>query len=185
MLVPDVGVGEDGDVDLLALDELGEPGLGDDRDPVRVALAGEDRGIVAAVDVGDLGRREGDDPVCRIAPEEGVEVVEVPAGCAEDDDPTGCGDRGLLSGHAIDLLAKVDHGNRHTPRWVVLAAGPAALTLAPAAPVVGRGQSSPRSLDQEPPEVDPRSSHSRSSSSQRSVFARAVASAAAASSCVS
>jgi hypothetical protein len=60
--------------------------LGDDRDAVGIKLPGERGRIDAAVDVRNLCRREGDDLVLRAVPIDDVEVVEVAAGCAGDDD---------------------------------------------------------------------------------------------------
>ena len=58
--VGEVGVGEHHGVDPLARDERLELRLVDDRDAVRVQRAGELGRVGASVDVGDLGRGEGD-----------------------------------------------------------------------------------------------------------------------------
>ena len=84
--VGEVAVGEMDVVDLVVGDELVELGLGLDRDALGIELAGQDRGILAALDVRDLRRREGDDPVVGVVTEVGVEVVEVAPGGAHDDD---------------------------------------------------------------------------------------------------
>ena len=47
---------------------------------------GERRGVAAVVDVRNLCRGEGDDLVAGVMAKEGVEVVEVSAGRASDDD---------------------------------------------------------------------------------------------------
>ena len=86
VLVGDVGVGEHALVDLELLDELGEVGLGVDRDSLRVELAGEGGRVLAVVDVGDLRRGEGHDVVVLVVAEEGVEVVEVAPRGSDDDD---------------------------------------------------------------------------------------------------
>ena len=65
-------------------DDLLELGLGPDRDADRIPVPGELVRIDAAVDVRDLGGREGDDLVLRGVAEEDVEVVEVAAGGADD-----------------------------------------------------------------------------------------------------
>ena len=61
VLVRDVGVGEHDLVDPLAGDQVLELVLGDDRDAVRVARAGQLGRVEPAVDVRDLGGGEGDD----------------------------------------------------------------------------------------------------------------------------
>ena len=63
VLVRHVGVGEDDLVDVVLTDQVGELGLRVDRDPFRIEVAGEERGIDAARDVGDLRRGERDDLV--------------------------------------------------------------------------------------------------------------------------
>ena len=89
LLVPHVGVGEDDDVDVLTLDEVGQLGLVDDRDSLRIKAARELGRIAAPVDVGDLRRGEGDHLVARVVAEHDVEVVEVTTGRTEDDDACG------------------------------------------------------------------------------------------------
>ena len=86
VLVRDVRVGEDDLVDLVLADQVAELGLGPDRDPVRVEIAGEQGRVDAPVDVRDLRRREGNDLVLLAAPVDDVEVVEVAPGRACDQD---------------------------------------------------------------------------------------------------
>src|SRR6185295_1653992 len=61
--------------------------LGDDRNALRVAAAGQRRRVAAIVDSGDLRRRgEGHDLVFGAAFEEHVEVVKIAPSGAHDDD---------------------------------------------------------------------------------------------------
>ena len=87
VLVRDVRVCEDDLVHVLAAHEVGQLLLGKDRDPVRVAGAGQRSGVDASLDVRDLRRREGDHLDLVAPPVHDVEVVEVAAGCTGDDDP--------------------------------------------------------------------------------------------------
>src|SRR3972149_1679127 len=57
-----------------------------DRDALRVEGPREGRGVPPALDARDLSRGEGDDLVLLVVPEVDVEVVEVAARGAEDDD---------------------------------------------------------------------------------------------------
>ena len=84
--VRDVAVGEHDRVDALAAADRFELGLVLDRDAVRIARAGQAGGIAAAGDARDLRRREGDDLAGGIVAIDDVEVVEVAAGRAQDDD---------------------------------------------------------------------------------------------------
>jgi hypothetical protein len=86
--VADVGVAEHHLVDVEVGDQVLEALLGEDRDPVGVAGAGQGGRIGAVVDVGDLGRGEGDHPGRRVAAEGAVEVVEVAAGGPHDEHPS-------------------------------------------------------------------------------------------------
>ena len=86
VFVGDVAVGE---IDLghaVLLDQGVELFLGEDGDAVGIELAGQDGRVFPAVDVGNLGGGEGDDLEIRIVAEVGVEVVEIAAGRAHDDD---------------------------------------------------------------------------------------------------
>ena len=86
VLVGHVAVGE---IDLGHVefaDERVELFLGVDGDAVRIELSGQDGRILAAFDVGNLGGREGHDLEVRVVPEVGVEIVEIPARGAHDDD---------------------------------------------------------------------------------------------------
>jgi hypothetical protein len=86
VLVGDVRVGEDGLVDLALTDDVRELGLRPDRNPLRIELSRERGGVDAALDVGDLRGREGDDVELGPATVDEVEVMEVPPGGAQDDD---------------------------------------------------------------------------------------------------
>ena len=86
VLVRHVGVGEDNIVDVVLADQVGELGLGPDRDPFGIELARQEWGIDAPCDVGDLRRRERDDVVLVAVSIDDVEVVEVAAGRARDQD---------------------------------------------------------------------------------------------------
>src|SRR4029450_9383787 len=88
VLVAHVRVAEDDVVDALVLDQLRELALVVDRDPVRVALAGEAGWIPPIVDERDLCRGEGDDLVAAVAAVSDVEVVEVAPGGSPDEDTT-------------------------------------------------------------------------------------------------
>src|ERR1035441_5513111 len=81
-----VRVREDAEVDILAADQALELVLGDDGDTVRVERSGEGCGIAPSVDARDLRRGEGDDPAVGLVPENRVEVVEIAARRAQDDD---------------------------------------------------------------------------------------------------
>ncbi len=86
VLVRDVRVREDDLVHALAAHEVRELLLRQDRDPLRVARARQCGRVDAAVDVGDLGRRERDHLHVVAPPVDDVEVVEVAAGRTGDDD---------------------------------------------------------------------------------------------------
>jgi hypothetical protein len=66
--------------------------VGQDRDPLRIQIAGELGRVDATVDVRDLRRREGDDLGLAVTTVDEVEVVEVA--------PCGAGDEHAGSGHA-------------------------------------------------------------------------------------
>ena len=87
VLVRHVRVREHDLVDLVLADQLGQLGLGPNRDPVRIEVTGEQRGIDATRDVRDLRRGEGDDVVFLAAPVDDVEVVEVAPGRTRNQDP--------------------------------------------------------------------------------------------------
>src|ERR1035437_5955218 len=74
---------------MMLLDELGELGLVVDRDAVRVELPGQGRRVLAVVDVGDLGGREGYDLVVLVVAKVSVEVVKV-AACGSHDQDLRC-----------------------------------------------------------------------------------------------
>ena len=86
--VADVGVAEHHLVDVVVGDQVLQALLGDDRDPVGIAGAGQGGRVGAVVDVGDLGGGEGDHPGTRVATEGAVEVVEVAAGGPHDEHPS-------------------------------------------------------------------------------------------------
>ena len=88
MLVGDVRVREHDFVGRVLRDHRLELVLGDDRDPVRIELAGERRRIDPPVDVRNLRRSEGDHLVFVAAAVDEVEVVEVATRCACDHDPS-------------------------------------------------------------------------------------------------
>ena len=88
VLVGHVRVREDDLVHLVLADQVLELGLGADRDAVGVELAGEECRVDASRDVGDLRRSEGDDVVLVTAAVDDVEVVEVAAGRARDQNPS-------------------------------------------------------------------------------------------------
>jgi hypothetical protein len=81
-----IRVGEHDLVDTLTRDDVCELFLRDDRYPLRITVPRKFGRIAAAVDVGDLGRSEGHDLDVLAAAERNVEVVEVAAGGAGDDD---------------------------------------------------------------------------------------------------
>ena len=86
--VADVGVAEHHLVDVLGGDQVLEPLLGDDRDPLGVGGPGQGGRVGAVVDVGDLGGGERHHLGGRVATERAVEVVEVPPGGPHDDHPS-------------------------------------------------------------------------------------------------
>ncbi len=53
--------------------------------PLGYSFPASDGGVLPALDVGDLSRRESDDPVFGVVPEIGVEVVEITPGGAQDE----------------------------------------------------------------------------------------------------
>jgi hypothetical protein len=85
VLVRHVRVGEDDLVDVVALDQLLELGLGTDRDAVGVELPGQLRRVDAALDVRDLRRGERDHLELVTAAVDEVEVVEVAPGGSRDE----------------------------------------------------------------------------------------------------
>src|ERR1019366_6461893 len=70
----------------LATDQALELVLGDDGDAVRVERSGKGCGIAPSVNARDLRRGEGDDLVVGLVAENRVEVVEIAARRAQDDD---------------------------------------------------------------------------------------------------
>jgi hypothetical protein len=90
VLVGHVRVREDHLVDLALPHDSLQLGLGHDRDPVGVAVAGELGRVDAAVDVRNLGRREPHHLVLVAAAVDEVEVVEV-APCGADDEHASSG----------------------------------------------------------------------------------------------
>ena len=87
VLVGHVRVREDDLVHLVLADQLLELRLRMDRNPVGVELAREERGIDTPRDVWDLRCREGHDLELLASAIDDVEVVEVAAGRARDQDP--------------------------------------------------------------------------------------------------
>ena len=81
----DVAVGEVDVVDLVLGDEGVHLGFRVDGDALGIQLPRERRGILAALDVGDLGGRERHDPIFGVVPEISVEVVEIPSGGSQDE----------------------------------------------------------------------------------------------------
>jgi hypothetical protein len=88
VLVGDVGVREDDLVDVVLRDHRLELVLGDDRDPVRVAVAGQGGRVEPALDVRDLRGRERNNLVIGAVAVDEVEVVEVPARGSCNDYPS-------------------------------------------------------------------------------------------------
>ncbi len=86
VLVRNVGIGEDGFVDLLLGEELFQAGLRDDGDPLRIELSRQVRRVAAPGDVGNLRRRECRHAHARIVAKDAIEVVEIPPRGAHDDD---------------------------------------------------------------------------------------------------
>ena len=86
VLVGHVRVREDDLVHLVLANQLLELRFRVDRNPVRVELACEERGVDATGDVGDLRGGEGDDLELLAAAVDDVEVVEVAPGRAGDQD---------------------------------------------------------------------------------------------------
>src|SRR3989304_4760643 len=84
--VGDVAVGEDDLVDAARPDQVLPALLREDGDAGGVERPGELRRVGAAGDVGDLRRREADDLVGGRVAEDDVEVVEIAAGGAQDED---------------------------------------------------------------------------------------------------
>ncbi len=95
LLMRDVAVGEDDLLDLPITAEGVQLRLVDDRNALGIKHAGELRRIAAAADAGNLRSGERDHLPRRVVAVDDVEVVEVAAGGAEDDDaPTrGCNGR--------------------------------------------------------------------------------------------
>ena len=89
VLVRDVRVREHDLVDLVLAYELLERVLGDDRNAVGIERAGELGRVAPPFDVRDLRRRERDDLVLLPAAVDEVEVVEVAArgACDQDSSP--------------------------------------------------------------------------------------------------
>jgi len=87
VLVRHVGVREDDLVDLLLDDDLLQLSLRPDRDPARIERAGERRRVDAVLDVRKLRRGERDDAELAAPAVDDVEVVEVAAGGAGDENP--------------------------------------------------------------------------------------------------
>ena len=86
VLVGHVAVGEHDLLHAVLLDQLRHLRLVVDRDALGVQPAGQLGRVLAVVDVRDLRRREGDDLVRFVVAEVRVEVVEVPARGAHDED---------------------------------------------------------------------------------------------------
>ena len=89
LLVRHVAVGEDDLVEPRPADVF-EPRLVDDWNAVGIERASQGRRIAAPADAGDLGRREGDHFERRVVAIDHVEIVEVAARGAENDDASPC-----------------------------------------------------------------------------------------------
>src|SRR2546425_13052650 len=85
--VVDIGVCEDARLRTEPLDEPRELFFGKDRDSFGIQVAREGRWILPSLDPGNLRGGERDDAVRGIVPEIDVEIMEVAARGAEDDDP--------------------------------------------------------------------------------------------------
>src|SRR5712691_5991936 len=85
--VVDIGVCEDARLRTEPLDEPRELFLRKNRDSFGIQFPREGRGILPSLDPGNLRGGERDDAVRRIVPEINVEIMEVAARGAEDDDP--------------------------------------------------------------------------------------------------
>src|SRR5207245_3465765 len=79
-------VREDARLGIERLDEPRELLFGKNRDPVRIDFPREGRGVLPSLDSRNLRRGKRDDAVRRIVAEIDVEIVEVAACGAEDDD---------------------------------------------------------------------------------------------------
>ncbi len=86
VLVGHVAVGEHDLLDAVLLHELRHLGLVAGRDAVGVQPAGQLGGVLAVLDVRDLGRGERHDLVLLVVAEVGVEVVEVAPRSSHDED---------------------------------------------------------------------------------------------------
>ena len=120
MLVRHVAVGEDDLVDVVALTQRLELRLVVDRDPVRVPRTGELGRKRAALDAGDLRRREGHHLDRGVVAQGHVEVVEVPTRGAQHDHsshPAGRSMLRLVVAHAAPpAQASSDGENANTRR---------------------------------------------------------------------
>ncbi len=96
VLIVDVRIGEDDLIHPEIADQVRELAFGMDWDSLRIVRPGQLGGVAAAIDVRDLCRGECDDLVTGVAPEEGVEVVEI-APCGAHDQHT-CLSHDLLLG---------------------------------------------------------------------------------------
>ena len=111
VLVRHVRVREDDLVDLVLADQVAQLGLGLDRDPVRIELTREERGIDATRDVRDLRRGERDDLVFLAPAVDDVEVVEVAPGRTRDQNP--------LSPHVYAVCTLlIGHRKLELRRWL-------------------------------------------------------------------
>ncbi|MBA7653169.1 hypothetical protein ES703_61012 [subsurface metagenome] len=85
VLVGHVGIGENRLVYLVVRDETFQITFGHDGNALRIEPARQFGGVVAALNVGYLGGREGDHLDLLVTPVQGVEVMEVAAGGPHDD----------------------------------------------------------------------------------------------------
>jgi len=87
IFVGNVAIGQDHLIGLVAANQFRELFFGVDGDALGIERAGQDGGVEAAFDIGNLGGGEGHDFVLRAVAVVGVEVVKVAAGRSHDDDP--------------------------------------------------------------------------------------------------
>ena len=84
LLVGHIAVGEHDDVDVEVPDQALEVFLGLDRNAVGISRTGQLSRIRTSLDIGNLRGGEGDDVEVVVVPEVRIEVMKIPAGCAED-----------------------------------------------------------------------------------------------------
>jgi hypothetical protein len=83
-LVRHIAVGKDDLIGVVFMDQVDQLTFGEDGDSGRIEFASQLGGVRSALNVGDLGCREGDYIVGWIVAEAHIEIVEIPSSGTHD-----------------------------------------------------------------------------------------------------